>query len=571
MLALEDYLQREYTGADTRRVHAAGAFPVYEGAIANLLVRKRPEELPETFRLAEKTKSRQLAEKIQSAAYSASFGIPGSLREKEHGLNVDIAYYEKKAFIEKHETETPDDSLLNYYNEKIFDLRREREALLKTFKTQFPDYYRLRYAPQVIDMAGVQKELLKKNKQALVEYFAGDSAIYAFIVLPDTFHIYEIVLDFPLEQWVNEFRCGLFAGYLTETACDSLSKPAGQALYARRAHQLYQKLFAPVDTLLPENAEVLLVPDGPLGYLPFEALLTRPAAEDDGFYRYSYLLRKYLISYAYSATLQHEMRYRQHRQPAGKDLIAFAPAFDEKEAADSNLLATRFIDPGLQRNRLSPLRYNRAEAEAVVAIFGGQVLCGTDATEAAFRQQAGDYRILHLATHSKVNDRAGDYSFLAFQTLDDSLENEWLYNSELYNLQLNADLVVLSACETGIGELQRGEGLISLARGFSYAGAKSIVTSLWNVSDQHTRDLMTSFYTYLKEGLPKHKALRQAKLDYLDEHEGPARSPFFWAGFVPIGDTAPVTTGRDGYWTALAALGACLLAGGLLWRQIAAG
>jgi len=566
MLSLEDYLQQEYSSATIRRVYAARSLPVYEGAIDNLL--KLKQQLPEAFLLAERTKSRQLVEKIQAAPHTVSFGIPDSLRKKEHKLSLDIANFEKKVFQEEFENESPNDALLDVYNNTLFDLREERARLLETFRTHYSEYYRLRYSTQLMDIAGVRKKLLQHERHALVEYFVGDSAIYIFTVLPDTFHIRKVRRDFPLEQWVTELRCGLFATYLSDAGCDSLQAPAGQALYAQRAYELYQKLFAPVDTLLPPDAEVLLVPDGLLGYLPFEALLTQKPAEGAGFYQYAYLLREHLISYAYSATLQQEMQNKKHRQVPRKKLIAIAPSFwTEDCSADSALLVSRFINPQLRRNRLPPLHHNRAEAEAVAAIFGGQVLSGAEATEAAFRQRAGDYRILHLATHSKANDRAGDYSFLAFHTLDDSLENEWLYNSELYNLQLHADLVVLSACETGIGELQRGEGIISLARGFSYAGAKSIVTSIWNVSDRHTQDLMTRFYTYLNEGLPKHRALRQAKLDYLDKQEGPARSPFFWAGFIPIGDTAPVASSQNGYWKALTALGILLLAGEWLWRQ----
>ena len=148
------------------------------------------------------------------------------------------------------------------------------------------------------------------------------------------------------------------------------------------------------------------------------------------------------------------------------------------------------------------------------------------------------YSVIHLSTHGKADDRVGDYSFLAFTEIPDSLENEYLYVRDLYNLRLNADMVVLSACETGIGELQRGEGILSLARGFTYAGAKSIINSLWSVNDQSTKFLMERFYTYLLEGLDKDAALRQAKLDYLASGEN--ADPYFWAAFVPVGDMSPV-------------------------------
>lgn len=538
-LALEEYRQKEYTTAATRQFYASKALPVYEGAIAHLLEHGRPAERARAFRLAEKTKARQLAEKVQSAPYTASFGLPDSLREKEYELGVDIAYYEKKEFEEEHETASPNDSLLQVYQDKLFALRQARGELLETFRMDYPDYYNLRYSTQAISVAGVQDSLLDSGKEALVEYFAGDSAIYVFTILPDTFHVHEVERDFPLQQWVRDMRCGIFAGHTQDPAlCGEMEEKAARESYTTAAHQLYQKLFAPVDSLLPPGTKVTIVPDGLLGYVPFEALLTAKPEEGQPISSYAYLLRDHTLSYAYSATLQKEMRYQQHRRAPGRRLLAVAPSFE----ADTSLLAsTRAIDTANSRSQLQPLQYNVPEAEAVAQLVGGELLTGAAATEAAFRERAGDYRLLHLSTHGKANDKLGDYSFLAFQPQEDSLENEWLYNRELYNLDLNADMVVLSACETGIGELRRGEGIISLARGFSYAGAKSIVTSLWSVDDQSAMVLMEYFYTNLQEGLPKDEALRQAKLAYLKQHPNLGRSPFFWAAFIPIGDMDPVS------------------------------
>ena len=206
----------------------------------------------------------------------------------------------------------------------------------------------------------------------------------------------------------------------------------------------------------------------------------------------------------------------------------------------------RKIDLSQNRLALGPLQYNDDEVLVIDALVGADVFVDSLATEDRFTSLAGDYRILHLSTHGKANDKVGDYSFLAFYEQDDSLENEWLYNRELYNLKLNADMVVLSACETGIGELQRGEGIISLARGFSYAGAKSIITTLWSVDDKSTMRLMENFYANLKSGQSKDAALRQAKLDYLKTSRDIGDEPYFWAGFIPVGDMSPVEL--DGGW-----------------------
>lgn len=161
---------------------------------------------------------------------------------------------------------------------------------------------------------------------------------------------------------------------------------------------------------------------------------------------------------------------------------------------------------------------------AAQKLLGGDVFSDTSATEKRFNEVAGNYRILHLSTHGKADDRVGDYSYLVFSPQKDAIENELLYCRDIYNLSLNADLVVLSACETGIGKLRRGEGIISLARAFAYAGAKSIVNSLWSVNDASTQELMVGFYKGLKKGDTKSQALAQAKRRFLEEPSAAEKS-----------------------------------------------
>jgi CHAT domain-containing protein len=172
--------------------------------------------------------------------------------------------------------------------------------------------------------------------------------------------------------------------------------------------------------------------------------------------------------------------------------------------------------------------------------MNGKYYLAENATKSKFLNVASNSKILHLATHAQANDKMGDFCFLIFSNRKDREEKELLYAREIYNLQLKADLVTLSACETGLGELKKGEGIISLARAFAYAGAKSIVTSLWQISDVRTKDLMISFYKNLHNGLQKDDALWKAKMDYLHKNKGEAASPFYWASFIGIGDMSPL-------------------------------
>lgn len=157
-----------------------------------------------------------------------------------------------------------------------------------------------------------------------------------------------------------------------------------------------------------------------------------------------------------------------------------------------------------------------------------------------FASLASGFRILHLATHGVADERVGDYSYLAFASEADSIANELLYVRDLYNLQLNADMVVLSACQTALGRLQRGEGIISLARAFAYAGARSIVTTLWSVEDASTKTLMLAFYRHLQAGMPKDQALQQAKLEWIANAGYFKAHPYCWAGLIVIGDAKEI-------------------------------
>jgi CHAT domain-containing protein len=162
-----------------------------------------------------------------------------------------------------------------------------------------------------------------------------------------------------------------------------------------------------------------------------------------------------------------------------------------------------------------------------------------------------------------ANNDHPDFSLLAFTEIQDTIENEYLYSGDLYNLRLNADLVVLSACETGLGKMSRGEGILSLARGFAYAGSKSILTTLWSVNDQATAIIVEGFYKHIKAGKSKDEALQLSRLEFLEKTDNKTAHPFLWAPFIMIGDTAPIQ-GLDGLpnWLVYGGILGLILAGG---------
>jgi CHAT domain-containing protein len=232
-------------------------------------------------------------------------------------------------------------------------------------------------------------------------------------------------------------------------------------------------------------------------------------------------------------------RYQQLRQPPNSRpeiFIGFAPFY----SGDTTALAEAFpeLGSGLCRD-LQPLPYSGSEIAKLVNITGGRGFYGADAEKSMFLQLAPSAKIIHLATHAQANWQLGDFSFLAFSDAQKDPNQSLLFARELYNLSLSADMVVLSACETGLGRYGMGEGIVGFSRALTCAGARSLVASQWSVNNRHTQTLMLLFYKELREGRPKNMALWNAKKSFLKDFKDDAE-PFFWAAFTLFGDTTPI-------------------------------
>jgi CHAT domain-containing protein len=306
---------------------------------------------------------------------------------------------------------------------------------------------------------------------------------------------------------------------------------------------------------IPEEVRnLIIVPDGPLHYLPFETL------DLSG----KYLIEEFAVSYAPSAAVLAELGVRND-QEAGQhraDIALFAdpelnPAILSKNGANSTggWMRALYVDEGLQ---ISPIPSSAAEARAVAryADRASEIYTGEQASERRVKSERLDrFRIIHFATHGLVSRQSPARSALVLSSGEGG-EDGFLQAREIYNLRLASDLVVLSACQTARGRLLAGEGVEGLARAFLYAGARSVVASLWDVNDERATRFMESFYRYLSEGKSKSEALRAAKLDFLSHASAAPRD---WAAFVLIGDASrkvAIGAGKSGSssWLLLGAL-----------------
>jgi CHAT domain-containing protein len=272
-------------------------------------------------------------------------------------------------------------------------------------------------------------------------------------------------------------------------------------------------------------------------YLPFEAFLTENAdLEYIDYLDLPYMIKDFSIGYSHSSTLMFSERLKT-KSPERK-VLAFAPKYKD---LDDNMVA-EFVRQVGENEILFPLRGIIKEVQSINETVPARVFLNENATEHNFKKYASDYSVLHLAMHTIMRDDEPLYSHLAFTNAPDAdtTEDNRLYAYEIYNLQLNAQMAVLSSCSSGFGRMHKGEGMMSLARGFIYAGCPSIIMTLWQVSDQSSSDLMTSFYRYLKKGQSKQEAMRRAKMEYLENADDLTSNPYFWSGFVVVGDGSPV-------------------------------
>lgn len=377
--------------------------------------------------------------------------------------------------------------------------------------------------------------------QMLLEYFLGENNAYLAALSRQGFKAWKIEFPDAVKEHVLSLR-EVWSGQ------PMLNRKAQKPRFARSAHLLYQWLLAEALAWKPADvSRLVVVTDGVLGFIPFEVLI-RTAPEGDFLYaNLDYLARDYSVSYAPSAGL---FVLQANKAPgnARKPFAGFAPDYAATPIARADT-SRQLLAAALVRDGNYELKGAKAEVQQAAGLWNGTPFMGLDASERAFKEQAGEYRVLLLSMHSMVNEDNPAFSRLLF-TAGASLgaENDLLNALELGALRLQADLAVLSACNTGNGKLYPGEGVMSLSRAFFQAGVPSTVMTLWKIPDAQSSALVLAFFENLRAGMPKDVALQQAKLSYLENLDTPEEAhPFFWAGFITAGNARPLDGGGGGW------------------------
>lgn len=302
--------------------------------------------------------------------------------------------------------------------------------------------------------------------------------------------------------------------------------------FGQLGHSLYQILLEPEIQQIGSIRHLLIIPDGVLGNLPFEALVTEPTTpKRKNLANFPYLLRDFRCSYAASATLWADQQLDRSEQ---KPLECLGIAWGNDPI---NELAGKPVEiPGLTGTE--------RELKILQEMVAGNFFVGKESSEAVFKRLAPHYGILHLALHARATQ--ADPQIL-FPASGNPKEDGILHFHELFQIKLNARLAVLSACETGAGKLIQGEGIQSISSGFAAAGVPSLLLSLWEVDDRSGQKLMEGFYRGMQSGMPLDEALQQAKIEYLSKADGEQAAPFYWAAFVPMGNMKPIQLASAGH------------------------
>ena len=477
----------------------------------------------EAFNYLERAKARAFLDSLEVSEVSISQGVDFKLSNREIQLSKEISSLYKKLLQSE---STPEQR--NKISEDIKNYEDQLDKLKLEIRMTSPAYADLKY-PQIITLKEVQGNLLD-GKTAFFAYSIGKDSSYGFAITQRGLKIFPISPRNKIQKKVTEYK---------KTISDK------DNLDFRVGYELYSELVRP--GLDEKIQKLVFFPDDILYFLPFETLLTQKNNRQ-------WLINKYTIAYAPSISSLREIikRAKNNGKRREKDLLAFGdPVYDEGGSGNNEKnsidLIQNFYSP--QGLKLFRLNYSGMEVQRIASLFRRtkeQVFLREKASEAVLKsQKLEDFKIIHFAAHAMIDDQKPARSLIVLSLNQDSRQYDFVQMRDIYNLKMNSDLVTLSACQTGLGQFIRGEGIEGLSRAFFYAGASSVLMSLWAVNDQASYQLMERFYYHLRSSESIMEALQKAKLEMI--RSGVFSHPFYWAGFVITGNAGKVVFPKTVY------------------------
>lgn len=491
-----------------------------------------PEKLYSSYaiKFADKLKSASLSDNSYISNAIKNSNIPAELVNKETELSNELSFL--KTQISKNKQETEKISITEYEN-TYNNLAIEYDTLSNYLKATYPKYYHLIHSNE-LNINEVKSEI--KENEIIIEYLVTDTNIFIVTLNKKNYEIINVHIDSSFKKSVLKYYKSIrkveISNFITTNSI------------------LFEKLIAPIQNRIKNKKSLVIIPDDYLFYIPFEALYNpENSANKIDFRNLSYLIKDYDIRYNYSINLwMFNKNHIDKEKNISDDFIGFAPVFENEESlalAELNTNDTTTRSVVIDGKRFSKLLYSEKEINEISNLFiknnrNASTFFYNKASEDNFKNNIAAYKYIHISSHGFADKNNPNLSGLAFYHSEDSticdsinIEDGLLYSSELSSIDINADLVVLSACETGIGKLVIGEGLIAINRSFMNSGVPNTIYSLWNVLDKNTSDFMIEFYKGVLSGKSYSQALRDAKLKMIKNIS--SSFPKIWSSFVLLG------------------------------------
>ena len=499
-------------GKIAKEIYGLGIMAAYE----KYQLTKDKKYVDLAFEYAEKSKNIVLFEAVKTSQTTSFGNVPKGLIERERKLNQYLSVYENQMLKDKNHEDV--------WRKKLLESTKELEELKEKIQSQYPNYFQYKYENKPISATEVQGKL--KDNQALISYVLQENSLYILAISPKGQLFVKQNLSSDFQVKFSQFR-------------NLLITKASDQSYIASSNNIYENLFPKTiqDFLTKNNTQKLkIIADGYIHYLPFEMLIINKLAKLKS--KNIYLLEKFTINYLPSATFQWKLANSSSNHFFSKSYTAFSPQFEKP----------------------NDLPFNRQNVEYLASNLSSKTFLNAEANLASYLKNSPQASgIMHMSMHGAASASDPMNSYLA-------LGKDTLFAHDVYAQNIAAKLTVLDACETGLGNLNEGEGVMSLARAYLHAGSQAVAMSLWKLpSNGATGQIIRDFIELSNEGIEKDEALRIAKLNYLNAHRKDllAGHPYFWAPMVVVGNAEPISSGYF-KWIILGILAVGL---GFVWRM----
>ena len=482
-LDLIKFIQKKFT-SDRSRIYVANN---YRGVFENGLNtcwslyhkgKKDQKYLNKAFQLSETNRNASLLEGIQNSQFKKYANIPEEILTLERQFKQSLAQINLDLYYENSGSEPDKRTLGKLVNQRDL-VSHKLDSLQNAFDITYPEYAGLKYRNKIFSISNIKNDLDEETQ--MITYFLGEKNLYTFNITKDNVTFLKGNVSDKIANKVTKLKNEL----LNRENIDGTSE------------ELYLYLLS--QQINSSKPKMIIIPDDVLNYIPFEVLQNENK---------EFLIENFTISYSGSAHLYMELKNKYFDYKLPNYWVGFSPKYNSNNSLSSNL----------------------DETSEISEMFNGKVFVGTNSSLSNFLEQSKENSIVHLAMHVEINYDNPLYNKLIFS--DGALTSSTIYVSDI-----KANLAVLSACNTGFGKLEKGEGVMSIARAFNYSGVPSVVMSLWKIPDKETKKIMVFFYEHLKDGELKNEALKNAKLDYLAATtDANLRHPYYWSGFVLNGN-----------------------------------